>query len=151
MALKKVYVLTVSEYFPKGHIREGEATGFVMAIAKSDKIHTIRGNYELWEKRAEKINKGEAILSVRCWTGKPYNSKQREVFAFEKIGVEKIQLDNLLGWFVNDEDNDRITLHELAKNDGLSIEDFKSWFKGQSFNEPKAVIHFNNFRYKTQF
>lgn len=148
MKNKKVtYVLTVSEYFPKGHIREGQETGFVMKITKMDKIHTIRGNYELWAKRAEKINRGEAVLSVRCWTGRPYNSKQREVLVFEKIGVEKIELD-LLGWFIDDTDSD-YTLDDFAKNDGLSVEDFKSWFKGQDFKTPKAIIHFSNFRYGT--
>ena len=146
--MKKKYVLTVSEYFPKIHPKAGLPTGFVSAIAKYDKIHTIRANYELWAKRAEKINKGEAILSVRCWTGKPYNSKQREVFVFEKIGVEKLQLD-VLGWFINDVDSD-YTITEFSKNDGLDVEDFKSWFKGQDFAEPKAIIHFSNFRYNNQ-
>ncbi len=139
------YVLTISEYFPKGHIREGQETKFINLIAKWHKIHTIRGNYELWSKRAEKINKGDAVLSIRCWTGKPYNSKQREVFVFEKIGVEKLQLD-VLGWFINDIDSD-YTIEDFAKNDGLSEEDFKSWFKGQDFTKPKAIIHFSDFRY----
>lgn len=141
----KTYVLTISEYFPKKHSRSGEETKFVNLIAVWSKIHTIRGNYELWAKRAEKINKGEAVLSVRCWTGKPYNSKQREVFVFEKIGVEKLQLD-VLGWFIDDIDTD-YHLEDFAKNDGLSVEDFKEWFKGDNFCEPKAIIHFSNFRY----
>jgi hypothetical protein len=141
----KTYVLTVSEYFPKTHIKAGQETNFINLIAKWAKIHTIRGNYELWAKRAEKINKGEAVLSVRCWTGKPYNSKQREVFVFKKIAVEKVQFD-ALGWFINDIDSD-YKLSDFAKNDGLSVEDFKAWFKGQDFAEPKAIIHFSNFRY----
>lgn len=113
----------------------------------------MRGNYELWAKRAKKINKGKARLSVRVWSGKPYNSKQREVFAFEKIGVEKVQLD-VLGWFIDDVDSD-YTLEDFAKNDGLSVEDFKSWFKPKEsilgavsyFREPMAIIHFTDFRY----
>lgn len=145
--MKKTYVLTVSEFYPKGHPKAGLPTGFINAIAKRQKIHTIRGNYDLWSKRAEKINNGNAVLSVRCWTGKPYNSKQREVFVFEKIGVEKLQLD-VLGWFINDIDSD-YTVEEFAKNDGLSVEDFKSWFKGQDFTQPKAIIHFSNFRYNS--
>jgi hypothetical protein len=142
---KSVYVLTVSEFFPKTHPKAGLPTGFINAISSSNKIHTIRGNYELWAKRAEKINKGEATLSVRYWTGKPYNSKQREVFVFEKIGVEKLQLD-IFGWFINDVDSD-YTTKDFAKNDGLSEEDFKLWFKGQDFTQPKVIIHFSDFRY----
>jgi hypothetical protein len=146
---KSVYVLTVSQRFPKGHIREGQETKFINQIASWSKIHTIRGNYELWAKRAEKINRGEAILSVRVWEGKPYNSKQREVYVFKGIGVEKVQYDILLGWFINDIDSDYKT-EDFAKNDGLSVEDFKSWFKGKDFTEPKVIIHFSNFRYNRQ-
>lgn len=148
MKNKKTYVLTISEYFPKGHLRESENTFFPEKIAKQEKIHTIRGNYELWAKRAEKINKGEAILSVRVWIGKPYNSKQQEVLQFDKIGVEKLNREPI-GWFINDLDND-VSTKELAKNDGLSFEDFKSWFKGQDFSEDKAIIHFTDFRYSNQ-
>lgn len=145
----KVYVLTVSEFFPKTHPKAGLPTGFINAIANFNKIHTIRANYELWLKRAEKINKGEAVLSVRYWTGKPYKSKQREVFVFEKIGIEKIQLD-ALGWFIDDIDSD-YTTSDFAKNDGLSKEDFSAWFKGYDFSNPMAIIHFSNFRYAPIF
>jgi hypothetical protein len=142
---KITYVLTVSELFPKGHIREGEETGFVKKISAFDKIHTIRGNCDLWHKRAEKINAGKARLSVRIWSGKPYRSKQREVFEFDKVGIEKIQLTEL-GWLVNDIDR-HLTTGLISKNDGLSEEDFKSWFKDKSFIKPMAVIHFTDFRY----
>ena len=143
---KATYVLTISEYFPKTNPKAGLPTGFINAISSHKKIHTIRGNYDLWAKRAEKINKGEAILSVRCWTGKPYASKQREVFVFEKIGIEKLQLD-ILGWFINDIDSD-YTIKDFAKNDGLSEEDFKEWFKGKDLLNPKVIIHFTEFRYQ---
>jgi len=145
MKEKKIYVLTVSEFFPRKHNKAGLPTGFINSISSLKKIHTIRDNYEWWANRADKINNGEAVLSVRCWTGKPYNSKQREVFVFERIGVEKLQLDPL-GWFINDIDHD-VTTEQLAINDGLNIEDFKNWFKGADFTIPKAIIHFTNFRY----
>lgn len=144
--MKKTYVLTISQYFPKTHKRLEEETGFIRSIANHVKIHTIRANYELWKKRADKINAGEARLSVREWTGKPYQSKQREVFVFEKIGVEKLQLD-ILGWFIDDCDND-VDTSILAKNDGLSTEDFKEWFKKYDMKKPLAIIHFSDFRYK---
>ena len=67
-----------------------------------------------------------------------------------KIGVEKLQRDNLLGWFIDDVDSD-YTTKDFAKNDGLSVEYFKEWFKGKDFNEPKAIIHFTNFRYSTSW
>ena len=39
------------------------------------KLHTIRANYPLWEKRIKDIQEGHAVLSVRQWSGKPYRSK----------------------------------------------------------------------------
>lgn len=140
----KTYVLTVSEKFPATHPRKGEATDFVMKIARMEKIHTIRGNYQLWKKRADEINAGRARLSVRVWTGKPYRSKQREVLAFEGIGVQCAEI-TLLGLFIDGTDSD-VTFNEIAKNDGLDFQDFKDWFKGP-WVDPKAIIHFSNFRY----
>lgn len=142
------YVLTVSESFPLKHKRAGIRTDFILSIAKKIKLHTIRGNYELWKKRFENIESGKACLSIRTWTGKPYNSKQVEQFKLYKsdgIGIQKLQ-STLLGWFVDDLDSN-LTVAELAKNDGLSKGDFIEWFKDHLFSEPKAIIHFTNFRY----
>lgn len=141
----KTYVLTVSEKFPIYHPKAGEPTDFVKKIARMEKIHTIRANYELWKKRADKINAKKAILSVRVWTGKPYQSKQREVFVFEGIGVQRIE-PTILGWFIDSVDSN-VTVSELAKNDGLYREDFTAWFEKWPWDEPKAIIHFSEFRY----
>lgn len=143
---KVCYVLIISEFFPKTHNKAGLPTGFINAISSFNKIHTIRGNYELWKKRAEKINRGEATLSVRCWTDKPYNSKQREVFVFEKVGVEKIFFDDYL-YSCQIEDRRFGDMWLLSENDGLSDVDFENWFKGYDFLKPMAIIHFTNFRY----
>lgn len=144
----KTYVLTVSEKFPKTHPKAGESTNFPLYIKHYDKIHTIRGNYDLWAKRFEKINAGEAVLSVRVWEGKPYNSKQREIFRYDyrrKIGIEKVTFrDYLYDINVN---GTSVDVDDLAKNDGLSYSDFEHWFKGYDFSKPMAVIHFTDFRY----
>lgn len=149
----KTYVLTVSQNFPKKHISEGKETNFVELIIRKLKIHTIRNNYELWAKRFDEIQKGNAVLSVRVWEGKPYNSGQKEVFQLTEkdgIGIEKLDLTPL-GFFVDDLEND-LTVSDLAKNDGLSKDDFVDWFNGKIVVNmpPKAIIHFGNFRYKKQ-
>jgi hypothetical protein len=140
----------VSEFFPKTHSKAGKPTGFPLAIKHYDKIHTIRGNYDLWAKRFAKINAGKAILSVRIWEGEPYKSKQIEIFKYDKthnIGLEKLDC-NPLGWVVNENLKEDLETFTLAKNDGLSLEDFKEWFKGQfEVNKSKAIIHFTDFRY----
>lgn len=141
------YVLTVSKRFPTTHKKAGQSTGFPIAIMHEKKIHTIRCNYDLWAKRFEKINAGKAVLSVRTWAGDPYKSKQQEIFKFDKthnIGVEKLEdpANAVIAW-VNGTKQDWET---LAKNDGLSFEDFCEWFKVKQ-TKPMAIIHFTSFRY----
>jgi hypothetical protein len=150
----KTYVLTVSEFFPKTHNKTGLPTGFINSIGNKSKKHTIRGNYELWKKRFEKIDKGEACLSIRYWTGKPYNSPQKEVFNLTKtdgIGVQKLKSWDLLhdrAYCLNANKNVLpVGTDELAKNDGLTPSDFKEWFKKYDLSKPMAIIHFTSFRY----
>ena len=142
----KCYVVIISEKFPKTHKRSGDDTGFPMSIKHHNKIHTIRMNYELWKGRFEKIDKGEAYISIRIWEGLPYRSKQREIFKYDKtqgIGLQKLEVNDL-GWLrVGNKTLDTV---ELAEHDGLNHEDFKEWFKNAA-PSPKAIIHFTEFRY----
>lgn len=162
----KTYVLTVSRYFPKNHKRAGEPTRFKeqlingLAQLKGEdcKIHTIRSNYLLWSKRISEIQKGNAILSIRYWSEKPYNSKQIEICQLDKdsgIGIQPlifidscIKLPTICGedfpkptWYKG------VQLRDISQNDGLSIQDFKEWFRGYDLSKQMAVIHFTNFRY----
>lgn len=159
----KTYVLTLSKTFPKWHPRAGQATFFKdkfhAAITNNDeywnKLHTIRANYELWRKRFEQIESGEACLSIRQWTGKPYASKQIEIARLTKedgIGLQKLEFEKCRGsygqpitkaivrgtWVVNP---------MLAKNDGLSLDDWYTWFEDYDKTKPLAIIHFTKFRY----
>lgn len=161
----KTFVLTVSRTFPKTHKRSGEETGFCHKIAcavfcagdcddcdfHKPKLHTIRGNYELWAKRAEIINKGEGVLSIRYWSDKPYRSKQVELYEISEIGVQKLNFHiNLNNNVEVHRDNQTFTypsINEIAINDGLSSQDFKEWFKGYDLSKPMAIIHFTPFRY----
>lgn len=145
----KTFVLTVSKQFPKTHSRAGQSTGFVENISQlftndCEKIHTIRSNYDLWQKRAKEINEGKAVLSIRYWSGMPYRSKQIEICTLERVGVEKLeQPDNFVFAPI---EGKPIDWGVVAKNDGLSFEDFCEWFKSRQ-KEPMAVIHFTNYRY----
>ncbi len=147
---KKTYILIISKVFPQTHKRQGEPTNFVDSIAYLNKIHTIRSNFELWEKRIAEINAGRARLSVRVWEDQPYRSKQREVFAFESVGLEKlkrIDFEKMFAGYVEGESIDReINIKDLAKNDGLSTADFEYWFQGYDTSKPMAIIHFSNYR-----
>lgn len=147
MKKKKTYVLLVSETFPKCHKRAGDSTGFVNLIAMKTKIHTIRGNYELWEKRFEKIAAGEAVLSIRSWSGVPYDSRQITHFELTKddgIGIEK--LEDPANFVYATIGMRQINWWVIAENDGLSFNDFCNWFKARP-NNPMAIIHFTKYRY----
>lgn len=136
----KTYVLTISEKFPSYHKRKGEPTNFIELIKKGIKLHTIRNNYELWEKRFKEIEDGKAQLSVRVWIGKPYREPQLEKFLFTKedgIGIEKIDLFT----------QTTVELKTLATNDGLNYDDFSEWFKKADLSKPMTIIHFTPFRY----
>lgn len=146
----KTYVLTLSKSFLKGHPKSGLPTYFQEKLAKGEKLHTIRGNYPFWQKRVQDIQEGKACLSVRQWTGEAYKSPQIEILRLTKenyIGVQKLHL-HTLNQSATIDDNIKIELPDLAKNDGLSFNDWYYWFRGYVLNQPMAIIHFTNFRYK---
>ena len=108
------------------------------------KIHTIRANYELWKKRFQKIEAGEACLSLRFWSGKPYRSKQVEFLRLTRedgIGIQKIIMrreelpDRILYGAQVLEEWQHVWTRDIrrpvdmyARNDGLTPEDFIAWF-----------------------
>lgn len=142
----KTYVIMLSKVFPKGHIREGEPTGFKEKLLSGEKIHTIRSNYELWKKRIDEVQNGDALISVRQWEDKPYRSKQIEIARFTKengIGIEHIYIPSRahLNFLLD-------RLHGLDKNDGLTRADWLSWFENAPIKQFLPIIHFTSFRYE---
>ena len=156
----KTYVITLSRHFLANHKRAGEETHFkekfLLGQGLTDydtpsmaKIHTVRANYPLWEKRIKEVQDGRAALSIRQWTGKPYRSKQVEIAmltAENGVGVQKLEFyNNTLGLCHIGIVYQR--KYELAHNDGLSFEDWEEWFKGYDLSKQLAIIHFTKFRY----
>lgn len=159
----KTYVITLSRYFLAAHSKAGEPTNFRDAFNAGQvfnrgsectylrpKLHTIRANYPLWENRIKEVQDGKAMLSIRQWTSKPYRSKQIEIArltAENGVGIERLEFANgKLGM-------PRIGIvyqrkHELARNDGLTLDDWQEWFRGYDLSKPMAIIHFTKFRYK---
>jgi hypothetical protein len=104
-------------------------------------------NVQKFEPKGHTIRKGKHFksgdfFSPRIWTGKPYASKQIEIapdFELKKVFDFKIEIDkDYICVFIDDypfyEENSRFvtqaeSLQTLALNDGISVDDFKSWFK----------------------
>lgn len=175
----KTYVIMLSQTFPATHPRKGEQTyfkekfinrnGYLYEHQDDDlytdefaeqpiqrKIHTIRANYPLWRERFNQIARGEACLSVRQWSGKPYASKQREIARLTKedgIGLQVLTLlrstsgEILVKTDVAENVYKYIKSETIAANDGLSLEDWSNWFKSYDMSKPLAIIHFTPFRY----
>lgn len=159
----KTYVLTLSHSFPANHAMHGKPTYFREKFLGTPgmlrKLHTIRANYTLWAKRFEKIAAGDACLSVREWMGAPYRSKQVEIARLtirDGIGIQKLRIkpfqqhlnsEVYLQPFIYDETTMPVNEVTLANNDGLSLEDWKEWFKNYDLSKPLAIIHFTKFRY----
>lgn len=158
---RKTYVITLSRVFPAKHSKAGEPTKFRDAFNAGQvfnrgseclyvrpKLHTIRANYPFWEKRIKEVQEGNAVLSVRQWTGKPYRSKQIEIArltAANGVGIQKLELTNdFTECIVGDH---RYSYVSVAKNDGLHPADWLDWFSCYDLSKPMAIIHFTKFRY----
>ena len=130
----KTYVLMLSREFPGYHPRCGQPTEFRSKYGKGVKKHTLRANAELWERRAAEVNAGRAVLSVRQWSGRPYEKGSHP--------EEKVHSGRY---------HPKVTdLDVLASNDGLSCEDFRHWFPhrgdaGEDFHG--VILHFTDMRY----
>lgn len=145
----------VSRRFMKGYAMPsevGDFTFFNLKLCVTDlrgyKIHTIRNNYDYWNRIVNEVNEGRAVLSVRQWRDIPYRSKQQELCKFEKLGIQKISID-LQIWPKHAGVGEMyksipVPLESIAPNDGLRVDQFKAWF-------PKpfegCIIHFTDFRY----
>lgn len=156
----KTYVITLSRNFLANHKRAGEETHFkekfILGQGLTDydtpsmaKIHTIRANYPLWEKRIKEVQEGRAVLSIRQWTGKPYRSKQVEIAMLTDrngVGVQKLEFTDcrLRFPYIASEWTSMVS---IAKHDGLSLNDWVEWFGGYDLSKPLAIIHFTKFRY----
>ena len=156
----KTFVITLSKTFPKTHIQSGRETNFAQLLDNGlnltedglkncrHKIHTVRTNLPLWEKRISEIQSGQAVLSIREWMGVPYRSPQKELARLtgsDGVGIQALKLENLLSPTIID--GEKVELSDLAAHDGLSFSDWYDWFRTVDLKQPLAIIHFTKFRY----
>lgn len=152
----KTVVLMLSRVFPRKHISAGKETRFKEKLFQGSKIHTIRGNYEMWKHNVEKINESRFFLSIRQWTGMPYRSKQVEIKETKNVGYERISMSydpesGIVKAVINGKPFEDV--RKLAENDGLKWDEFVDWFFGQGTGRTLfqgVIIHFTDFRYQSE-
>jgi hypothetical protein len=168
------YKIMVSTVFPAGHPRKGQRTYFKdkieLALGKfvacdiiehdkpgiihlEPKLHTIRNNYPLWVERIKKVHAGKAVIDLCYWKlpgGRFTPGNEAIPFAtLDKdsgFGVQELRWLTTCTAQIRD-NAQLINDIQLAKNDGLSIDDFKAWFKGYDLSKSMAIIQFTTFRY----
>lgn len=153
-------VIMFSTVFPAYHQRKGDSTYFVEKIfagladivpewkmpddfilwnfhiyynCKFPKFHTIRAGNR-W-KVGDKF-------SPRIWSGKPYRTKQ--VIIAPDIEIKKVWtfISNGDYFFIGHKQID-ITSSDIPQNDGLSSDDFLSWFPVQNKIKEFQIICWN--------
>lgn len=144
-------VITFSTTFPDYHPKSGQPTWFIEKFynslyARNNLMEYPVGIYineSVLEMKHHTLRLGRRwkkgdLFSPRVWSGKPYNSKQII------IGPD-IEIKKLWDVVILAEPNqttillptqlpstyEMLSLGEVAKNDGLSIDDFESWFNPQ--------------------
>jgi hypothetical protein len=147
----KTYILMLAKNFPSHHYKGGQPTNFYQKVLDGEKIHTIRINAENWQRKIEEVNAGRAIISIREWSGKPYEkgTSQIELFQLHTCWFENIEKGR--NYLIVDESGNAyiedLNFGKIQNNDGLSVPEFNAWFKKIDTGEQLIIIHFTDFRY----
>jgi len=148
-------VITFSRYFPAKHPRKGQPTNFVekmvLALMKDSKFNTstqeffwlnaVKGLHDPFtdfEPKYHTIRAGNNWnagdwFSPRVWLDKPYKSKQAafwEPIQIKKVWTFKLKVrcKGVIDAYINGKVCAGDIGVTLAKNDGLSFDDFRHWF-----------------------
>lgn len=143
--------------FPKGHPKEGQSTRFVEKIwaaladmGRTDDQVGDFGNYEAdWYAYYNGIPKYHTIRAGRrwkagewfvfkIWSGKPYRSKTISIS--QPVEIKKI-FDILMTHHGHIYIDGRLyeQVETLAKNDGLTGDDFNDWFPANEHFEGQII------------
>ena len=116
---------------------------FLYRIADGSKRHTIRANAKGYYKDGD-------VVQITQWSGAPYRSKVEKTGVVIRIGLEPVTLTLLDNGTLSATVGFKTVLPaRLAKNDGLTLEQFIDWFfplrKPGIFKG--SIVHFSSFRY----
>jgi hypothetical protein len=172
--MKKEKKIKIYRVFPAGHPRAGELTHFAQAIIQARKIHTKPNSKTWGEKIREVLDgkavlvvyqwNGKPYSSDGCSNPFVFGTGETKDFIYELMKSDKYSntipiIDSGIGvqkaLFVDELDCvsvantehaevNTVSYSTIARNDGLSLEDFKTWFADKDLIE---IIHFTEFRY----
>ena len=103
-----------------------------------------------WQRKAQQINAGEMELSIRQWSGKPYNSQQVEVARLSHLEVQRFEAaygstdPQPRVWIDGCEVAD---VEQVAHNDGLELAEWQEWFFKHTNHFEGVVLQFTSFKY----
>jgi len=137
-------ILRLSKTFMRPHPRTGEPTGFKEKFLLGEKIHTLRENRNGYYKDGD-------IVKICEWEGEPFRSKPVTIKEGVRIGVVPVGIMFEKGmsfaYTLNNLKNE-VFVKDLARNDGLSKDDFIRWFFPDGYGTWQgSIIHFTDFRY----
>jgi len=164
-------VITFSRYFQTTHPRKGEPTFFVEQIlncvmqrgenGKVDRndipaqLYPLINDFVLLDGtmiKSHTIRSGHRFkpgdyFDPRIWYGKPYCSPQIQIApAIEVKKTWDFQMDERGFYWINGY-NTGFDITEVAKNDGLTIDDFNFWFRGSKGFEGQIICWNENIEY----
>lgn len=152
-------VITFSRNFQSTHPRKGDPTYFIekilLAFGEADEVKLNEEFGEIPKPKKHTIRNGKRFkngekFSPRYWSEKPCSSPQVQFSDEKELRVFDIKIcipDRLLEIDgVNYYHTFDSTLAKIAENDGLNVEDFKSWF-GNKFLDGQILCWDRNLTY----
>lgn len=168
-------VITFSRHFQSTHPRIGQPTFFVEKIWKGlwdmssakgfspylaeyqQKHDNHFGNDQIvnvhqFEPKWHTIRSGSRFkvgdyFDPRVWSGKPYRSPQIQIApTIEVKKVWNFKMDERGFYWINGY-NAGFDIEEVAKNDGLTIDDFDFWFRGSKAFDGQIICWNENIEY----
>ena len=124
---------------------EGDAILVVFAWSKKPYRSAQQDKFVFGKNTDEVVN-----FIHRKYTPDFINNKCRVVLKDEvEIGTQELECFPKDGdsWLIKPHFKCMLDNNIIAKNDGLTTEDWQEWFKNYDLSKPLIVIHFTNFRY----
>lgn len=140
--------ILIPNLFPSNHIRHGERTRFSESIRKGNKIHQIFPLKDMIDNI--KNNKNAIIKSYASSINKPSKSILKELSKESGFGYEILHFYNESYANIHSplrNKSNAVKYKNLCKNEGLSLDDFNSWYDNIDTTQEYIIVHFTKFRY----